>query len=342
MESDSELVVVVSQRLGAPSDEEKRISTAGATLRSEALWTLDEIQVNARDASIILLGAVEPFDATALESLPNLIAIVRRGVGVDNVDVVAASRLGIVVANVPDASVEEVSDHALALLLSIERAVPWLDVAVRDGLWAKDPSHVQAVRARSRRLSELTVGIVGLGRIGQAFARKARPIYARMVGSDPIVTHAVAADLGIELVPADELLSRSDHVTLHAPLLPSTHHLINARSIATMRSGAVLVNTARGGLVDAAAVMGSIRAGHLGGAGLDVTDPEPLPGDHALLKSERIIITAHSASSSVTTAAELTRRSVDAVIALLRGDPPDSTANPEVWESNNLRLAAHH
>lgn len=337
MEPDQELVVI-SQRLGVIGPEEMRVSEAGAVIRSAGLWAHEEIRQNARDASIVLLGAVEPFDAAVLESLPNLKAVVRRGVGVDNVDVGAATRLGVVIANVPDASVEEVSDHALGLLLSIERAIPWLDQAVRDGLWAKDPSHIQAVRARSRRLSDLTVGVVGLGRIGLAFARKARHIYGAMLGSDPFVTETTATDLGIRLVPVDQLLAQADHVTLHAPLLPGTQHLINSRSLLSMRPGAVLVNTARGGLVDADAVMDAVRDGRLAGAGLDVTDPEPLPAKHALLQSERILLTAHSASTSLTTAMELARRSVDAVIALLDQRSPDAIVNPEVIDTPQLRL----
>lgn len=333
-------IVIVSQRLGALGEEEQRIAQAGADLRSAPLWSADEARANAEDASIIVLGAVEPFDAELLGSLPNLQAVVRRGVGLDNVDVAAATRLGIVVANVPDASVEEVSDHALSLLLAIERAVPWLDRAVRDGLWAKDPSQIQAVRGRARRLAHLTAGVVGLGRIGLAFARKARPIYGELIGSDPLIAPEVAVQHGIRLVQVDELLRHADHVTLHAPLLPSTQHLINRESIATMREGAIVVNTSRGGLVDAEALVEAVTAGMLGGAGLDVTDPEPLPSTSPLLTADRILITAHSAASSTVAAAELARRSVDAAIALALGQRPDSVVNSDVLESPVLRMSA--
>lgn len=330
-------VAILSQRLGALGAEERRLADAGAELRSEPLWTLDEIRANAADATVIVLGAVEPFNAAALEAMPRLQGVVRRGVGSDNVDVSAATRLGIVVANVPDASIEEVSDHALSLLLSIERAVPWLDAAVRRGLWAHDPSRIQAVRARSRRLSELTVGVVGLGRIGRAFVRKARSIYGRVLGCDPLVSTEAAAEFGVELVSTSDLWSRADHVTLHAPLVPETHHLINERSLAAMRPGAVLVNTSRGGLVDADAVVSAVRAGHLAGAGLDVTDPEPLPPDSPLMKSERIVLTAHSAAFSTTTQIELARRSIDAAVAILSGRQPDSVVNPDVLSLSQLR-----
>ena len=332
------LVVVVSQRLGSLGAEEHRIADAGAELRSAPLWSVEEATANALDADVIVLGAVEPFDADMLGALTGLKAIVRRGVGTDNVDIAAATELGIIVANVPDASVEEVSDHALALLLSIERAVPWLDRAVRDGKWGRDPAQVQAVRARTRQLRQLTVGVMGLGRIGLAFAAKVRPLYGELLGSDPFVSSEVAAERGITLVSTDELLKRADHVSLHAPLLPTTRHLINRASIARMRPGAVLVNTSRGGLVDADAVLEAVSAGRLGGAGLDVTDPEPLPADSPLLATDRILVTAHSAASSTAAAAALARRSVDAAVAFVRGQAPDSIVNPEVLQSVALRM----
>lgn len=331
-------VVIVSQRLGAPGAEEQRLVEAGAELRGAPLWALDEIRTNAHDAAVLIVGAVELFDAAALESLPNLRALVRRGVGYDNVDAEAATRLGIVVANVPDASVEEVSDHALALLLAIERAIPWLDTAVRNGQWTRESNRIATVRARSRRLSELTVGVLGLGRIGQAFARKARALYGGMLGSDPVVTAEAAEALGIELVTTEELLRRADHVTLHAPLLPSTHHIVNAASLATVRPGAVLVNTSRGDLVDADAVVAAVHEGRLAGAGLDVTNPEPLPAGSPLLTSERILLTAHSAAASTKADRELARRSVDAAVALLAERRPDSIVNPDVLAAPQLRM----
>jgi D-3-phosphoglycerate dehydrogenase len=333
-------LVLLSQRLGAVTDEERRIEAAGWDVRSEPCWSLDEIAVNGADADIIIAGAVEPFDASALEQLPNLRALVRRGVGHDNVDVEAASRLGIIVANVPDASVEEVSDHALALLLAIERAIPPLDVAVHDGRWLHDPRQIDAIRAGSRRLAELTLGIIGFGRIGQALARKARPLYRTLLVADPIVAPETAAEARARLVGVDELLGASDHVSLHAPLIDATRNLINASALARMRPGAVLVNTSRGGLVDEAAVIDAVRSGALAGAGLDVTAHEPLPADDPLLTTPGILLTAHSAASSTTAKSELARRSIDAVVALIEGRLPDSVVNPDVLGSTALRHRA--
>ena len=331
------LLVLLSQRLGAITPVEERLRDVGAEIRGAPLWSLQEIREHALDARVIILGAVEPFDATALEALPALVAIVRRGVGTDNVDLEAATRLGIVVANVPDASVEEVSDHALAMLLGLERQLPPLDRAVRIGLWARDPGEIKAIRAPIRRLSALTLGIIGFGRIGQALARKASPSYRRILASDPVIDSAAAQAAGAELVPLEELFSSADHLSVHAPLTEATRHLVDAGALALMKPDAIVVNTARGGLIEEAAILAAIRSGRLRAAGLDVTEHEPIPAGDPLLGEPRVLLTAHSAASSVTAEDELIRRSVDAAAAILYGRWPDSVANPEVLSSPALR-----
>ncbi|HYI65791.1 MAG TPA: C-terminal binding protein [Candidatus Limnocylindrales bacterium] len=326
-------LVLLSQRLGAVTAAEERLRETGAEVRGAPLWSLAEIREHGAEARLIILGAVEPFDAAALESLPVLEAIVRRGVGTDNVDLEAATRLGIVVANVPDASVEEVSDHALALLLTIERQVVGLDHGVRSGVWSRDPSAIQALRRPIRRLQSLTLGVIGLGRIGRALVRKAEPIYGRVIGSDPFVKAAS----GVSVVPFDELIATADHLSVHAPLTAETRDLIDGAAIGRMQPGSVLVNTSRGGLVDEAAVIDAVRRGHLLGAGLDVTAQEPLPPDAALLEDPRILLTAHSAASSSMADRDLVERSVDAAGAILSGRMPASIANPSVLGSSALR-----
>jgi D-3-phosphoglycerate dehydrogenase / 2-oxoglutarate reductase len=332
-------VVVVSQRLGALGEQERRLEAAGADLRSAALFTPDEIRANGAGVDVIVLGAVEPFGAAALELLPDVRAIVRRGIGVDNVDVEAATKLGMVVANVPDASVEEVSDHALALLLALERRIVSLDAAVHAGGWQRDMAGIIATRSGIRRLGELTLGVVGFGRIGRALARKSAAVYGRTIAADPLVPAEVAAQAGVELVPLEQLLTEADHISLHPPLTPETRHLISDQVLAGLRPGAIIVNTSRGGVVDQDAVVRALASPdrRLGGIGLDVTDPEPLPADHSLLRAPDVIVTAHSAVASTTAARELARRSVDAAIALLEGRLPDSIVNPDVLEAPNLR-----
>jgi phosphoglycerate dehydrogenase-like enzyme len=158
-----------------------------------------------------------------------------------------------------------------------------------------------------------------------------------VLAADP---YATAAPPGVELVALPDLLAQADHVSLHVPLSPESRHLIGPDELAAMRPGAVLVNTARGGLVDEAAVAKAVASGALGGAGLDVTEREPLPGDSPLLGVDRVLLTAHTAAWSLTTEAELTRRSVDAVLALLAGRPPESIVNPRVLDSPDLRIPA--
>ncbi len=331
--------MILSERLGPVTDIERELESLGAVLRGVPVWTLDDVTANAADAQFVILGAVEPFGADAFDVMPSLLAVVRRGVGVDNVDVAAATERGVIVANVPDASVEEVSDHALAMLLALERNVTELDRTVRDGRWKHDPSEVEPVRAPIRRLNTLTLGIVGLGRIGQALARKAGSLYGAILAADPLIDETTAARCGAVLVPLDQLLATVDHVSLHAPLTVGTRRLISASTLRLMRSDAILVNTSRGGLVDEGALAQALADGRIGAAGLDVTEDEPMIADHPLLASGRVLVTAHSAASSRTTKVELARRSVDAVRDLLTGSLPASIVNPEVLESPHLRLS---
>jgi D-3-phosphoglycerate dehydrogenase len=332
-------VVVLSQRLGAPGRHEARLLDAGARVQSAVLLTADEIVVGAAEADVVILGAVEPFDGKALAALPRLRAVVRRGVGHDNVDVEAATRLGIVVANVPDASIEEVSDHALAMLLGLERNVALLDRAVRRGRWQEDPAGVQSIRVSSRRLADLTLGVVGFGRIGRALVRKARSVYPAILVTDPAADETAVRTAGAQLVGLRTLLQRADHVSLHAPMASSNRHLIGADELADMRVGAVLVNTARGGLVDETAVVASVRSGRIRGAGLDVTTQEPVPASAVVLTVEdNVLLTGHSAAWSETAAHDLAAGSVDAVDALIAGRRPRSLVNPEVLGSPLLRI----
>lgn len=328
---------MVSERLGPLTETEATIESAGARIRSAPLWSPEEIATHAADATVVLLGAVERFGVDEFAALPRCHGVVRRGVGYDNVDVEAATRLGIVVANVPDASVEEVSDHALALLLTVERRICELDSAVRMGEWERDPTVIQSLRGGIRPLRELTVGVVGLGRIGRALARKSRALYGRVVAADPVISKETADRLGVELVELPDLLTTADHVSLHVPMSPDNRHLIGASDLATMRPGAVLVNTARGGLVDEVALLAAIRDGVVAGAGLDATEREPLPKNDPMLRSGRIVLTAHSAAWSRTSQADLATRSVESAVRLIQSRVPDSVVNPTVLESPELR-----
>lgn len=332
-------VVIFSERLGSITAHERRIEAeAGAELRRASLWSADEILANAAQADALLVGAVEPLTGAVLERLPRCQLIVRRGVGYDNVDVAAATELGIAVAYVPDASVEEVSDHALALLLALERKVLPLDRFIKGGAWVRGSDAIAAQRRGVRRLCTLTLGVVGFGRIGRALARKARPIFAERLVSDPYVTPEAAAEHGATLVPFEALVERADLVSVHAPLTPETTHLFNADVLARMKPSSYLVNTARGPLVDEAALVEALRSGRLAGAALDVTEREPLGPESPLFGLDNLILTGHSAALSESASEDLARRSVEAVIRGLRGQRPPALVNPEVLDQPRCRL----
>jgi D-3-phosphoglycerate dehydrogenase len=334
-------VVAYSERLGEITDIERRLERElGAQIRRVSVWSAQDVRDHAADCDAILVGAVEPMDAAALAELKRCRILVRRGAGVDNVDIAAATALGLPVAFVPDATVEEVSDHALALLLAVARRVALLDGAVRGGAWTRDATTLAQYRRGIRRLDSLTLGIIGLGRIGQALTRKSRGLFGSLVAFDPYADEAVATSLGVRLTGFEELLAEADLISLHAPSTPETHHLFDAAAFGRMKPGAGLVNTARGGLVDEVALAAAMREGRLAGAGLDVTETEPLPADSPLLAIDGVLLTAHSAQISETASDELRRRAVDAAIAGLQGRVPAALADRSVLDRADCRLTA--
>lgn len=254
--------------------------------------------------------------AEAIASSAPLRVVARMGVGLDNIAVPAATDRGVQVTNVPDYCVEEVSDHAVGLALAWTRGLVAADREVRAGRW-------NPAGARLRRLSNLTCGVVGYGRIGRATAAKLKALGARVVISDP---HPPADTGGIEVMALDGLLAASDIVVLHAPLVPQTHHLIGARELALLPQDAFLINVSRGGLVDTAALMAALRAGQLGGAGLDVLEEEPtVPAE--LLAHPGVIVTPHIAFASDASVIDLRRSAAEEVVRVLRGEPANYPCN---------------
>ncbi|TDC50920.1 C-terminal binding protein [Jiangella ureilytica] len=329
-------VVVFSERLGALGEPERRIAAeTGAELAVEPLWTEEQLIDAGGRADVLVLGAVEPVTARVIDGLTRTTLLVRRGIGVDNVDVAAATRRGLPVAYVPDASVEEVSDHAVALLLAAERRLVAAADAVRDG---DTPAAGVAVGA-ARRFADLVVGVVGFGRIGQATARKLAPLVARVVAADPYGSPSAAAALGVDLVELDELFAVSHAVTLHAPLIDATRGLVSAERLALLRPGAVVVNTARGELVDEAALVEAVRTGQVAVAALDVTAREPLPAGDPLLKEPGIVLTGHTAAKGRRSGRQLRDEVVRAVLDGLAGRAPRHLADPAVLEQPACALA---
>lgn len=247
--------------------------------------------------------------------------IARYGIGYDNVDVDAATRNGIVVTNVPDYCLGEVADHTLALLLASARGVVPATRSVAEGGWEID--HASIHRIAGRRLA-----LVGLGAIGRRVAKRALAFDMEVVAFDPFVGDGEVE--GVTMAGSlEELMAGADFVSLHAPATEENHHLINASTIAAMDSSPVLINTARGRLVDLDAVLDALESGALSAVALDVTEPEPLPEDHPLRRHPRAIITPHTAFHSVEATDELQRRAAGEVLAVLSGREPDRPVNPE-------------
>jgi D-3-phosphoglycerate dehydrogenase len=258
-----------------------------------------------------ILTCWAPVSAAAIAASPALRVVARMGVGLDNIDVDAATRQGVLVTNVPDYCVEEVSDHAVALVLAWTRGIALADRQVRAGRW-------EPAGARLRRLSALTCGVIGYGRIGRSTARKIAALGARVLAHAP----RPPADSGeVQFVALEELLARCDAVIVHAPLTSATHHLIGARELSLMPRGSLLVNVSRGGLVDTAALAEALASGRLSGAGLDVLEGEPaVPPE--LLEHPGVVITPHIAFASDASVLDLRRGAAEEVVRVLSGQTP--------------------
>jgi D-3-phosphoglycerate dehydrogenase len=270
------------------------------------------------DGLLVQYGAVT---RRVLEGLPRLRVIVRYGVGVDGIDLAAATDRGVPVVNVPDYGTDEVANHAVALLLALARKLARLDRQTRSGGW--DVFRVGPVA----RLAGQTVGILGCGRIGWAVARKLGGFDVRLLGCDPYVD---TFPPGVRPVAFERLLAESDYLTIHCPLTPDTRHLFDAETLAWLRPTAVLINTARGGIVDTAALVEALQLGLLAGAGLDVLEAEPLDPASPLLRMEQVIVTPHAAWYSEEGRSDLKRRAAEEAVRVLRGEPPRHCVNPEV------------
>jgi D-3-phosphoglycerate dehydrogenase / 2-oxoglutarate reductase len=250
--------------------------------------------------------------------------LLRYGVGVDNIDVAAATDAGIIVGHVPIYCQDEVSAHAIALLLACVRRIVPTHNKMQEGGWElhrTDPVY---------RLAGKTIGLVGLGTLGQAVAKKLNGWNVRLIASDPYIESETAAKLDVSIVPLETLLAESDIVSLHIPLLPETTHLINAATLSRMKHGAILVNTSRGPVVSGADLLQALDSGLLSCAALDVFEEEPLAADSALRQHPRLILTDHMAWYSEESQIELQTRAAEEVVRCCRGGLPEAIANPDV------------
>jgi D-3-phosphoglycerate dehydrogenase / 2-oxoglutarate reductase len=269
----------------------------------------------ARDADGILVTYAK-LPGDLLRQLQRCKVIGRFGLGVDNIDIKAAAALNIVVTYVPDYCLQEVSDHAMALVLALARKVPFSNSLVQEGRWEM-PAVVPI-----RRLEGQVLGLVGLGNIPRRVVPKAMAFGFKVVAHDPYVPAATARELGVELVSFERLLEISDFISVHAPLTAQTRGLFDADAFARMKKGAYVVNTARGPLLDEAALVAALDAGHLGGAALDVVATEPLSKESPLLGRPNVIVTPHTAFYSVEALEELQTKCATDVARVLSGEKP--------------------
>jgi D-3-phosphoglycerate dehydrogenase len=284
------------------------------------------------DADVVISGGV-PLGAAEFKQLSTTRLLLRPYVGYDDIDADAAGAEGILVANVPDAFAEEVANHALCLILAANQQLLVSDRYVRSGEWAQRRGRPQW-DPPIHRLSAQTLGLVGFGNIARLVAQRAAGFGYRLLAYDPFLTAEVAEPYGVALVPLEHLLGEADVVTIHTFLAPTTTHLVDAERLAQMKRGAYLVNTARGPIVDEAALVEALRSGHLAGAALDVTEVEPLAANSPLIEMENVILTPHMASASVEGAQALRRRVAEIARSVALGHLPERhvTVNKRLYD----------
>ena len=283
------------------------------TYRMAKSVNADDIVAVARDADAVLVTYAK-LTREVLTQFTRCKAIGRFGLGVDNIDLVAAKEKGMAVNYVPDYCIREVSDHAMALLLALIRKIPLSNKLVQSGRWEM-PAVVPI-----RRIEGTVLGLVGFGHIPRLVAPKAQAFGIRVIASDPYAKPEVFKTAGVESVDFDTLLQSSDYVSVHAPLLPATRGMMNAAAFAKMKKGAYIVNTARGPLIDEPALIAALDSGQIGGAGLDVVASEPLAKDLPLLGRDNVIISPHTAFYSIEALNELQIKCATDVARVLSGE----------------------
>jgi D-3-phosphoglycerate dehydrogenase len=308
--------ILVAESIAPQGLEELRASHEVDVRTGLAPEALREIVA---DYDALIVRSQVAVDAALLAAARRLQVVGRAGVGVDNVDVDAATRAGITVVNAPTGNTIAAAEHTIALLLAVARRIAAADASLRSGEWAR--SRYQGVQLRGR-----TLGVIGLGKIGMAVAERARGLEMTLLGSDPYVAAEQAALRGVELVDLDTLLARADVVTVHVPMSRATAGLIGAAAIAKMKPDAIVLNVARGGIVDEAAVATALREGRLGGAGVDVFEHEP-PTDSPLLDAPNTVLTPHLGASTAEAQVAVSEEIAEQVLDVLAGRPARYAVN---------------
>lgn len=306
-------VVVTDHAFPSLDAERQLLEPLGAVIDDAQCRDSSELAARVVDADALLVQFA-PIDAEVLEALTRCRVVVRYGIGVDNVDVAAATRLGVPISNVPDYALDEVADHAMTLLLAAARKLPRVAAAVRDGRWELSPARPM------RSLSGSTLGLAGFGGIGRRVATRARAFGIRVLAYDPYAPDRAFAEAGVERAAWDELLAASDAISVHLPLTDETRSLFDADAFAAMRPGALFVNTSRGGVVVTDALVEALDEGSVAFAGLDVLDVEPPDRDAAIVHHPNAVVTSHCAWYTEQALVRLQRHAAEEVARALRGD----------------------
>jgi len=295
--------------------------------------TEDEIIAAARDAdAIIAQASYQAITKRVLNNLKQCKLITSIGIGYENLDVDTATELGIMAANVPDANIEDVSDHTMGLILACTRRIVQLNNVVKDGGWTSvaSPRIIGDVWPHLSRLRGQTLGLIAFGKIPRALVPKARGFGLRIIVYDPYLPPDIIRRFEVEQVDLDQLLADSDIVSIHTPLTPETKHIMGLKELKKMKPTACLINTARGGVVDHKALYTALTKGYIAAAAFDVTEPEPINPDNPLLKLDNFIVTAHSAGLSPQSLLDMQRYPGKEIIRLVQGTWPLGLVNPDV------------
>lgn len=301
--------------------EEAILRAAGAELRAGNDKAVAALKALVSDADAVITQFA-PINEDVIDSMRRARVIVRYGIGVDNVDLKAAGERGIPVCNVPDYCIDEVADHTLAFILAVTRQVVPNALLVREGKWG-----LATPLDRLRTLRDQVIGLVGFGRIGREVASRLAPFKCRRLVHDAFVPADAVRAAGCEPVAFDVLLAQSDIVTLHCPSTSQTKKLLNADTLGRMRRGAVVVNLARGDLIDTPALVAALQSGQVSAAALDVCDPEPIPADSPLRSLPNVITASHIASASPKAVRTLRETAAAIAVRALRGEPLPNVVN---------------
>jgi len=314
-------VAVTDYTFDSLDTETAVLTPLGAAVVGRRCKTPAELKELVADADAVITQFA-PITADVIGAMTKARVIVRYGIGVDNVDLEAARVRGIPVCNVPAYCIDEVADHTLALILALTRQVVPTCIHLRGGQWSL-PAPLESMHA----LKSLTVGVVGFGRIGREVANRLRAFKSKVVVFDPVVPAAEIERAGCVPAGLDELLRSADVLTLHCPSTPATVRMIDSAALAKMKPGALLINVGRGNLVDTSALIEALQSGRLGGAGLDVCDPEPIPSGSPLLAMGNVVLTPHVASASVPAVSSLRTQVAQTAARALRGESLENVVN---------------